>query len=144
MPETRGSNNTRGSAFASAHYVPDARGLDAGNRGKVLDGARAFKNQTDSDRIGYLLFVLERKNVLRVRSDLKSREFSISFLAKLADSIVSLRGWLKDENKPILHLAILSTLLEFYGGVHSQEVSEAAALLEEMICEDVEFKLLNK
>lgn len=66
------------------------------------------------------------------------------FLAKLADSIVSLREWMKEEKTPVLHLSILSTLIVFYEGSHSQEVSQAAALVEEMITQDVEFKLLNR
>lgn len=143
MSKTRGSDNSGRSTFSSSHYVPDARSLDAGNGGADADRTREAKdegrNESDDDRVSYLLFQLSKKKVIRSRGEL-----TIAFLAKLADSIVSLREWIRDDKAPILHIAILSTMTEFYGGVHSQEVSEAAALVERIISEDIEFKVLNK
>lgn len=89
--------------------------------------------------MSFLVFQLVRKNVIR-----STGELSLSFLIKLTNSIVALREYLKDPNKPVLHLAILSTMIEFYEGIHSQEVSDAAALVERVIAEDIEFKLLNR
>ena len=148
MQQARGSNHARRSPITPSHHFPDARGFDAGDRGESGDGqaerAKQREDQEERDRIERITGYLMRRGVLQISSGFERYELAIPFLAKLADSIVSLRDWLQDDKKPILHHAILLTMIDFHGGVHSKQVSEAALFVEAMICEDLEFRLLNK
>lgn len=143
MPETRSSNHPGGSPLASADYVPDALGVDSGARGESLhragEGEDEARNQEERDRI---ISELLTRHVLEAGGS--TYRLTFPFLAKLADSIVSLREWIKEEKTPVLHLAILSTMIEFHEGTHSQQVSDAVALVEEMITQDIEFRILNR
>jgi hypothetical protein len=149
MSEAQHPDDTRRDSGSPDDYVPDARGVLAGIRRKSGNRKGQAKNprtaeEEHRDALGSLCSEALAHHILDGSDDGKRFELSFPFITKLADNIVSLRNFYKDDKHPVLHSALLLTTIYFYGGEHSLRVSELTAFLEEAICEDLEFKLTNK
>jgi hypothetical protein len=139
MSEIRRSDHVRGDTLASPHDFSNAHSGNAINGRETIDRVGEAKNKTKRDKI--IKGLVKRSILIPVDG---KYQLSLPFLAKLADSVVSCREHVKDEKTPVLHIAILSTILRLYGAQSFHQVLRAAALVEEMICTDVEFRILNQ
>lgn len=129
----------RRNSLSASDHVSNARSRNSSSRGKGGDGKRdASLEIGDKEKRNSIIRSLLSLSVLR--EDGGRYKFTLNFLARLTDQIVSLRSWVVDEYQPVLHEAIMFALIDCGA---TFEAGKLAEFIEIMFCEDVEFRVTN-